>query len=149
MKNRFTKTIPALLMTSVIFMFSGFCMLQLSSSNFIGVNVAQAATFDSVIDTTSSNPSSCGEEQPAKNSLDQTATTPANHNQSSPMVCCVDGSHRGVVSIIQSSESGVSIPVAFFPQNQFEIFSPQIAYTYSPDTSPPNPDLIKTTVLRL
>lgn len=149
MKKRFTKTILILLVISMIPMLSGFCIFQLSPNNFTGFSVAQAATIDSVANTASNDSNACGEEQPTKNDSKQPLPTPVSHNQNSLLACCIDGSHNGVASIIQSVESGLSIPVAFFPQYQIEIPSPQITHIYNPDISPPALALIKTTVLRL
>lgn len=149
MKNRFTKTILTLLVIGMIPMLSGFCIFQLSPSNLMGVSVAQAATINNIAGAVSNNSNSCGEEQPTENDSKQPLPTPVNHNQNSLLACCIDGSHTGVASIIQSVESGLSIPVAFSPQYQLEIPSPQITYFYNPDIALPALALIKTTVLRL
>lgn len=149
MKNRFTKTILTLLAISMVSMFSGFCIFQLSPNNFIGAGVAQAATIDNVANAVSNDSNACGEEQSTENNSKQPESTPISHNQNSLLACCVDGSHNGVVSIIQSVESWLSIPVAFFPQYQLELPSPQITYIYNPGISPPTLAIVKTTVLRL
>lgn len=148
MKNRFIKTTLTLLIISMIPVLSGFCIFQLSPNNS-GVSMAQAATIDNVANTVSNEFNTCEDEQPTENDSNQPLPAPANHNQNSLLACCIDGRHNGVASIIQSVESGLSTPVAFFPQYHLEIPSPRITYIYNPDIYPLALVLIKTTVLRL
>ena len=126
-------------------MLSGFCMFQLSPSNFMGISVVQAVTINNASGIASNNHNPCAGEQSAENG---SKPAPADHNQNSLMFCCAT-SHNGIISTIQSIKSGLSIPIVFFPQYQLEISSPRIAYIYSPNIPPPALALIKTIVLRL
>ena len=121
MKIRFKKTILILTIISMIPMFSGFCIFQLNPGNLTGINVAQAAVTDTSSNNISSDASDCGGEQTTEKNSKQSLPVPANHNQNSLLACCIDGSHKGVASIIQSVESGVSIPVVFLPHYQITL----------------------------
>jgi len=149
MKNRFTKIILIILVISIIPMLSGFCIFRLSSINLIKIDVAQAAGVDHNINNILNDVNPCGGGQPTDQDSRPALPISTNHNQSSFLPCCIDSGHNGLASIIQSVESGLSTPVALFPQNQPKISSPQIVFIYNSIISPPKLALIKTTVLRL
>lgn len=133
MKSRFTKTILVYLVISLISMVCGFCI-------FPKINMAETAVVDH----------GCGGAQlMEKDSTQQTLSGSTNHDQPSLLPCCIDGRHAGVISVIQSVESGQSISIAFLPQNQLVIPFPRIVFTGNTSLSPPNFSLIKSTVLRL
>jgi hypothetical protein len=147
MKKYFGKITAVILLTTILPMASGFCLMFLLSS-VIKVDVAQAVSYDNNTRLITDNSTCSGEQsdEPASDFL--MSTSSANHHNSL-LPCCLDGSHSGTTAFYQFSELNKQLSATSLAVNPSLIAVFKNTFYNTQIISPPKLSAVKTIILRL
>lgn len=143
MKKYFIKIFTSLLIVAILPVISSFCSFNLLNS-ITKIDTVKAASANIAI-----HDKNCDTQN-----VNQATSMPSNQisikkNHNFILPCCLNGNDNNVPALNQAVEFNKFIPLIISTTKQLSKIHPNIVFHNTPNISPPELSLIRTTILRL